>query len=336
VDVASLLEPVSAESAAGDDLSYSSERHEIEQAFEADASAAGAGSPIDWRKIVVLIEEQSKQTKDVWLAVYLMRCGIKLGKISVVADGADMLVGLLEQYWDNVHPSLEEYDFRGRKSPCEVLTKFGLFLSPFQNMILVSHNRWGDFSGADIDAFAKEAEGREGFGMFCSAMAETPVEDIRDIALCLQRIRDAVNKVDVILMDNAGDDTGVDFKPTYEMLDSQIKSMARFIGLSLGAEPEDQDLQEDGEERVDSTDSGAAVKSISSVESRDDVIRALEAVAEYYRRKEPGSPVAAMIMRARGWVNLDFISIMRDLAPGSLDEVERVLVTRQNSQDDYD
>jgi type VI secretion system ImpA family protein len=333
MDVASLLEPVSEEATVGDDLSYSPERHEIEQAFEYTATDEGFGSTIDWRKIAILIEEQSKLTKDLWLAIYLMRCGIKLGKISVVADGADMLVGLLEQYWDNVHPTLEEYDFRGRKSPCEVLTKFGLFISPFQSMILVSHSRWGEFSGGEIDAFAKEAEAREGFGMFCSAMAETPVEDIREIARCLQRIRDAVGKIDTILMDKAVDDTGIDFKPTYEMLDSQIRSIARFIGLAEGADPEDQDLPESGEEEG----GASSVKAISSVESRDDVIKALEAVAEYYRRKEPGSPVAAMIMRARGWVNLDFISIMRDLAPGSLDEVERVLVTRQQEQDqDYE
>ncbi len=334
MDLASLLEPVSEESQVGEDLSYSAERHEIEQAFEYDPAAPGAGPSVDWRKIIALIEEQSKLTKDVWLAIYLMRSGIKIGKLSVVSDGANMLVGLLDQYWETVHPSLEEYEFRGRKSPCEVLTKFGLFLSPFQNMILVSHNRWGEFSGAEIYALAKEAEAREGFGMFCSAMAETPVEDIREISSHLQNIRDAVARVDVILMDNAAEDTGVDFNPTYEILDNQIKSIAQFASLALGAEQEDQLSQDDSDLDTESS-GGSPTKTLSAVETRDDVIKALEAVADYYRRKEPGSPVAAMILRARGWVNLDFISIMRDLAPGSLDEVERVLVTKQQGNEEY-
>ena len=67
------------------------------------------------------------------------------------------------------------------------------------------------------------------------------------------------------------------------------------------------------------------------VETREDVvIKALDAIADYYRRKEPTSPVPTVLQRAREWVNLDFLTILEDIAPGALDEArKRVLVSQR-------
>jgi predicted component of type VI protein secretion system len=65
------------------------------------------------------------------------------------------------------------------------------------------------------------------------------------------------------------------------------------------------------------------------VDSREDVIKALEAISEYYRRREPTSPVLPLLQRAREWVNLDFMAILEDLAPGGLDEAKKVLAYRK-------
>jgi type VI secretion system protein ImpA len=66
-----------------------------------------------------------------------------------------------------------------------------------------------------------------------------------------------------------------------------------------------------------------------SVNSREDVLRALDAIGDYYRRKEPGSPVPVVLQRAREWVNLDFLAVLADIAPNGLDEAKRVLSFRK-------
>jgi hypothetical protein len=75
--------------------------------------------------------------------------------------------------------------------------------------------------------------------------------------------------------------------------------------------------------------SGGGPRIAGRVESREDVVKALDAIADYYRRREPTSPVPAALQRVREWVNLDFLALLEDIAPNSLDEAKRVLVTQR-------
>ena len=58
------------------------------------------------------------------------------------------------------------------------------------------------------------------------------------------------------------------------------------------------------------------------------MLKAIEAVCDYYRRREPASPVFQLLQRAREWVQLDFLELLEDIAPGSVEEVKRVLMAR--------
>jgi type VI secretion system protein ImpA len=60
------------------------------------------------------------------------------------------------------------------------------------------------------------------------------------------------------------------------------------------------------------------------VSSREDVLRALDRVCEYYRRQEPSSPVPVLLERAKRLVGMDFLAIIKDLAPTGLHEVETI------------
>jgi hypothetical protein len=71
---------------------------------------------------------------------------------------------------------------------------------------------------------------------------------------------------------------------------------------------------------------GAAL-GLDSVRNRADVITAMDAVIRYYSENEPGSPVPVMMRRLKGWVNKDFLEVMRDIAPAQLDELTRLLVS---------
>ena len=64
------------------------------------------------------------------------------------------------------------------------------------------------------------------------------------------------------------------------------------------------------------------------VDTRDDVIRALDAINDYYRRREPSSPVPLVLERAKAWVNMDFMSVLKDISPDGVDEAIKVLMRR--------
>jgi type VI secretion system protein ImpA len=60
------------------------------------------------------------------------------------------------------------------------------------------------------------------------------------------------------------------------------------------------------------------------IRSREDAIRSLDAVAEYFRRSEPSSPVPMFVDRAKRLIARDFLEVLAELAPDSLAEIKKV------------
>ncbi|MGY8752154.1 MAG: type VI secretion system protein TssA, partial [Fidelibacterota bacterium] len=55
-----------------------------------------------------------------------------------------------------------------------------------------------------------------------------------------------------------------------------------------------------------------------------DVKKTLDQVITYYEKNEPSSPVPVLIKRAKRLVGADFVSIIKDIAPNGMDNVEIV------------
>ena len=63
---------------------------------------------------------------------------------------------------------------------------------------------------------------------------------------------------------------------------------------------------------------------VGSIRSRDDAIRALDAVAAFFRKNEPSSPVPLFVERAKRLVAKDFLEVLADMAPDGLDQAKHV------------
>jgi type VI secretion system protein ImpA len=66
--------------------------------------------------------------------------------------------------------------------------------------------------------------------------------------------------------------------------------------------------------------------------TREDVVRALNFVLEYYRANEPSSPVPLLVGRAKRLVTMSFLEAMKDLAPGGLKELQAVAGTTEEKK----
>jgi type VI secretion system ImpA family protein len=329
VDVDALIAPFSEEAPAGPDLSYDPARQDIEGVFDRSISDDGSeGDEVDWSQIIRQIEAQAEATRDVWLPVYLMRAGAKAGRLESVENGAMLLAGLLENLWDAVHPHLEEYGYQGRKGPTESLTRIGEFIGPFRKVILIEHNRLGKYSGADFERFRDNGDSEDGYGMFRALLEETADEDLHAVVERLVGIDAAIRRADAVLTANAGDDTGTNFQPTYDAIAEMRKAVMAFAKDQKSEDESAVDSVEAGDRSGGGASSGSGA--IGAINSREDVHRALDAIMAYYKKKEPGSPVPFALRRARDWVSLDFLSVLEDIAPNSLDEARRVLVNGRN------
>lgn len=326
LDLETLLAPVSATDRAGPDLAYDAQRHEIEQAFDAPISidangAAVAEAETDWRRIITAIAAQSGRTKDVWLAVYLCRAGARAGDLATVEIGAAYLAGLIDRFWDEAHPRLEEYGIEGRTGACDTLASFPAFLGPLRATTLLDHPRHGRFVGNDLQRFGRGGEAEPGYGAFRATLEEpASVALLASAVTQLETIDGLFRRVDAALAERAGIGAGASFEPLYLAL-AEIRDAAQ----AFLPKPEIEELPiGDAGEGAGGQPSGGPVR------SRSEVIRGIDQIIDYYRRSEPHSPVPLLLARAREWVNRDFLEVLEDIAPNAMNEARHLLHYRKD------
>ena len=333
MDIEPLLAPVGIDDPSGPDLAYSAERGEIERMFE--RAARENVDDADWRTTAETILAQGMQTKDLWLAVYLARIGAKSNDLTLVDDGCAWLAGLVERYWDSVHPTLEEYGIAGRKAPCESLVRIGEFLGPLKRVEVIAHARLGSFSGEDFTRFRREGEAAVGYGQFRAAIADTPVDQLESVTEQLRAIANALMRVDAVVSEQAAtaNQTGTNFEPAYETIDAIVDAIAPFISQAVASDHSAAPAPAE----VSPPAAGVAGKSaLKPIDSREDVARALDSVIDYYTRREPSSPIPEALRRIKGWIAMDFMAILRDISPSGVPDAERVLRVRIEESDRSD
>ncbi len=325
-----ILAPISEEQPAGEDLSYDNERAELEQTFESSESGDdGDGADKDWRSVLKLIENQFSRTKDVWLAVYLARAGAASGALETVELGVQALAGLFETYWETVHPQLEELGVPGRKAPCDALANRKSFLGPLERTVLLQHPRLGRFTGADFERFRSEAAAAEGYGLFRAALDELGPEALLASLERLASIEDALRRADRAFTAGAAGEETPNYAPVYALLSQIAAAVRSFLPAEAEAGSEDEPGEEADGGGGGGGDGGNKRSLSGKINSRDDVTRVLDLICDYYRSQEPGHPMPLMLERAKGWVTMDFVTIMKDLAPDGIEQANRILKQRK-------
>jgi type VI secretion system protein ImpA len=59
--------------------------------------------------------------------------------------------------------------------------------------------------------------------------------------------------------------------------------------------------------------------------TREDVVKALDKICEYYARHEPASPVPLMAQRCKKLVTMSFFEILAEVAPESIKQAQLVV-----------
>lgn len=121
VNVAQLLQPVSAERRCGDDISFSPELDQIAQAREYDDPTLDQGAwetalkEADWPYVASRCADMiAMRSKDLRLAAWLAEALAKTQGLRGLGDGYAVLSGLCEQFWTDLYPLVDEGDYDQR------------------------------------------------------------------------------------------------------------------------------------------------------------------------------------------------------------------------------
>jgi type VI secretion system protein ImpA len=120
-----LLAPIAGESPAGAYLRYDPLYDQIKEARREDDDLPQGDWQVqrkqaDWPLVVRLTTDAlTKRTKDLQLAAWLTEALLRRDGIGGLRAGLELVRALLEQYWEHVHPEIDEGDLEMRAAPIE-------------------------------------------------------------------------------------------------------------------------------------------------------------------------------------------------------------------------
>lgn len=112
-----LLAPIPGENRAGANLEYESVYDEIKDARYQDPVNPELKSA-DWRRVIKLAEDAlAEQTKDLQIAVWLTEALAHREGFAGFRQGIELLAGLIDGFWDDLYPPIEDGDVEVRLAP---------------------------------------------------------------------------------------------------------------------------------------------------------------------------------------------------------------------------
>jgi type VI secretion system protein ImpA len=321
-----LLEPISPERPCGDNLedtellaSFDSYRL-FGQSRPLDAPAEPdekripkpADSP-EWIEIRDKANEALRKSKDLRLLAHLGAALLRTD--GVPAFTATLIVGSqwLDTHWSQVYPLVDE-DAILRRNALNCFADPMAIVDRLRRIPLVSSRQHGTFSLRDIDIATRQLPAGEGDtpadeNQINAAFTAMPLEQLTLLHDSVATAIGSVRKIDSTMRDAAGSEA----TPSFDPLTAQLAKMNQTLRTRLASRT----AEEGGGDAADA--SGVAGAPLSGVvKSRQDAIRALDAIAAFYRQAEPSSPIPLLLDRAKRLVSKDFLEVLAEIAPDAL------------------
>ncbi len=331
MNLEALLAEVAPQNPCGPDLTYDSEFLELEQAARGRPEQQFGETRIhaeepDWGKVRECALALWSRTRDLRVAVFLTRALTQLDDFSGLASGLTLLKGLLERYWDQVHPRLDAEDdddptmrlnaLAPLADPDTVLRQVReLYLVPpgrhgavAVRGLLVALGKWPAGSGGPAPSRAE----LEGVLRAAAADGALPLEALRASVQALDGLRRVLTER-----------VGLERVPRLRPLSDLLASLLQVCDAALGEE-EQTDDQESGAGVTGTSDDGALAGSLKEIRSREDAVRMLQRVVDFIERTEPANPAPLFIRRAQRLMTKNFVEIIQDLVPDSLGQIQKM------------
>jgi type VI secretion system protein ImpA len=338
-----LLQPLPGEKPCGEDLSYDPSFAELETLFKGKPEVEYGdyrqeAVPPDWAGLKKKAVEFLGRSKD--LRVTVMLCGalLNVDGLRGFRDGLFLLRGLLEQYWNSFHPLLDPQDndpiqrinILNPLAPEESQTSW--FVQSLGEVALCASASTGAVSFNDVQMARKQGgEGqppasgaRLDLAQVGAAFRSANPEEVQANYEAVGQAVEAVAGIDTFLTNTVGATQTVSFDVLHGLLQQMEGAIAPY--LPTAATPP---AAPDGAAQIASSSDGAMMSpGVSSsiavagpIRSREDVVKTLDRICDYYRQVEPGSPVPYLLRRAQKLAQMSFVDAVEELGLAGLDQL---------------
>lgn len=340
IDVESLLAPVDADRVCGAELDYDGDFLALERSIEGQPERQYGDTVIpaegpDWSLVLRQSAALFGRSKDFRLAVFTTRALARKSGLAGAVEGLGLTLELARRYWDDAYPALRidgEEDPLPRSNALSSLAAAEGFIGDLRAIALPTRQ----LGALDLAVIEKVAANRDTSGSAPIARHQIEPLLLEEIGAgnphlgALITLRAHAYELDQICREKLGPSESPDLPALLNWIDLvypphlQRKATAAAAG--------DDEAVADVVQGSDAPSSGQAVTSglPRGALTRRDAIQMLDAVCKFLEETEPANPAPLLIRRARGLIGMDFLQILRELAPDGLAQAELLAGTNRN------
>lgn len=327
MDLGSLLEPTENAPPTGVDLDAAGDILNLDML----AKWSAPEEEPDWNELQSACLDALEKSRDLRPAVYLTAALLHTQGVTGLAEGVQLLRGLLESQWDNVFPQLDEDgDAMERSSALFNLTNYYRVLKPLRQTPIVEDRAVGRYSLLDIEIAEGKAEKPDDYegdapntGLIQAAFQATDKDRLEELSGSVSQTMADLDAMETLFREKSGAEQAPEFSRLKEGLQRITVALRTYMPEGTMADTEKQTPPGPSETREPEPVPRAPAAN-GEIRSRQDAVAAMDSVARYFRSHEPSSPVPLLMERAKRLVDMDFLAILQDVAPDAVAQVQRL------------
>lgn len=333
------LTPVSDDSPCGENLEYDADFMAMDQASQGKAEQQFGDTiipaePADWNKVEKLATGLLTRTKDLRVMMALTRAWTQLKGLPGYASGLHLINETLHHYWDGLFPELwydgEADPFFRINALAELGDSSGLTAAVRQSALLRSAADFitlrdaASLMDGSKTVVAEYPGGRSRLMDELAQGGQPGIEAVGQIIASLETLRTFLTEK----LSGSGVPEMAQLLRTLHMVAQASQSIDVAAQVpATGAAEADEAVQSDPA-AASSPRHAVMDWRTASLASRDDAQLMLEKVRQYFMQHEPSHPAPLMIERVQRMVSMDFMEIIRDMAPDGVHQLETIFGRR--------
>jgi type VI secretion system protein ImpA len=308
------------------------EAREIERRADNDPTA-DSGVPTQWRTVRDLsIKALSEQTKDLEIAAWLTEALVRLDGMPGLAAGSALIADLAMGLWDSgLHPQPDEDGIETQVAPVTGLNgqgNDGTLMQPLRKCVLFPGpdgepvTYWQYMQSEELETITDAARRKQRLAAKVLPLADVAGAARQAGGVRLSALRSEVKgalaawtRMNEVLEEKAGSNA----PPTSRVRDllSAIVSVANAYAPPEPDAPADHAATDQGDTGGMDGHAAAAGPLVQAARpiTREDMLRELERIADFFRRTEPHSPLAYTLEEAVRRGRLTWPELLTEVVP---------------------
>lgn len=295
-------------------------------------------TPPNWKDILKNAASLLEDTRDLRVFIYWTAAQLAREGLSGLYEGLQHILYFSSEAWDELWPVPDDGDVQERLSAFALLSpmagSFDADMTVVQLLLdqkLCFSHAVGSYSLRDIRE-AQETGNEEARKLIRAAYLDSPEAELEKVKTCIDNILQCLRDIRECY-DNHGMGT-----PDLRMITDIVKEMQLFYKSQPAEQPEAPapTVSEAPSASVSAAPAAAAgplaavpvalpAAAPGVINGRQDAIRTMKALCQWFEENEPSSPVPYFLKRAIRCVGANLFDIVEDLAPQMKEQLKLIL-----------